>query len=148
MPPLTIRSLNARAVLAPLPRPLRTASGAIPAAPLMLLDVETDQGVPGRAYVLGYSPVTLRALCAFVQDMAELVVGKPVAPAARAGELTRALELLGGEATPLPAYDSFGLVDAVQDRGLLEASIAAGFRAVKIKAGDGSPTEDAKMVAA
>jgi len=181
MPPLTIRSLNARAVLAPLPRPLRTASGAIPAAPLLLLDVETDQGVPGRAYVFGYSPVTLRALCAFVQDMAELVVGKPVAPAARAGELTRAfrllgrqglvgmavsgldmalwdalgrhdgrpvVELLGGEATPLPAYDSFGLVDAVQDRGLLEASIAAGFRAVKIKAGDGSPTEDAKMVAA
>jgi mandelate racemase len=179
MAQLTIRSVTARGVLAPLPRPLRTASGAIPAAPLALVDVDTDQGVPGRAYVFGYSPVTLRALCAFVHDMAELVVGRPVAPVARAQQLTEAfrllgrqglvgmalsgldmalwdalgrhhgrpvVELLGGEARPLAAYDSFGLVDPVGDRPMLKASTESGFGAVKIKAGDGSPTEDAEMV--
>jgi mandelate racemase len=49
--PPTIRSLRARSVLAPMPRPLRTASGAIPQAPLVLIDVQTDQDVVGRAYV-------------------------------------------------------------------------------------------------
>ena len=95
MAKLTIRSVTARGVLAPLPRPLRTASGAIPAAPLVLVDVDTDQGVPGRAYVFGYSPVTVRALCTFLHDMAELVVGEPVAPTARAAQLTAAFRLLG-----------------------------------------------------
>ena len=181
MAPLTVRSVTARPVLAPLPRPLRTASGAIPASPLLLLDVATDQDVTGRAYVFGYGPVTLRALRALVEDLAELVVGKPVAPVARAEQLAGALrllgrqglagmalsgldmalwdalgrhhgravvELLGGEARPLPAYDSFGLVDPVEDRPLLKASLEAGFRAVKIKAGDRDPAEDAEMVGA
>jgi mandelate racemase len=181
MTPLTIRSVTARAVLAPLPRPLRTASGAIPAAPLLLIDVDTEQGVSGRAYVFGYTPATLTPLQAFVDNLAELLVGKPVAPAERAGQLALAfrllgrqglvgmalsgldmalwdalgrhhgrpvVELLGGAARPLPAYDSFGLVDPATDRASLEASVKAGFKAVKIKAGDGSADEDADMVAA
>jgi mandelate racemase len=179
--PPTIRSLTARPVLAPLPRPLRTASGAIPAAPLLLLDVGTDQDVTGRAYVFGYTPMTLQPLRAFVDNLAELVVGRPLAPADRAGQLSLAFrllgrqglvgmalsgldmalwdalgryhgrpvaELLGGEARPLPAYDSFGLVDPVKDREALEASVEAGFKAIKIKAGDGSAAEDAAMVGA
>jgi mandelate racemase len=181
MAQLTIRALTARAVLAPLSRPLRTASGAIPAAPLVLIDVDTDQGVPGRAYVFGYTPTTLRALEAFLRDLAELVVGEAVAPAARAAQLSGAfrllgrqglvgmalsgldmalwdalgrhhdrpvVELLGGEARPLPAYDSFGLVDPVEDRPMLKASLEGGFRAIKVKAGDGGPAEDAEMVGA
>ena len=35
---LTIRSLTARAVAAPLARPLRTASGDVPVSPLLLID--------------------------------------------------------------------------------------------------------------
>src|SRR5688500_7132926 len=54
---LTIRSLTARAVVAPLARPLRTASGEIPAAPLLLIDIATDQGITGRAYLFGYTKV-------------------------------------------------------------------------------------------
>jgi mandelate racemase len=181
MAPLTIRSLTARPVLAPLPRPLRTASGEIPAAPLLLLDVETHQGVTGRAYVFAYTPAVLAPLRAFVDNLAEPLVGRPVAPADRADQLALAfrllgrqglvgmalsgldmalwdalgrhqgrpvVELLGGTARPLPAYDSFGLVDPAKDRKLLEASVEAGFKAIKIKAGDGSAAEDAEMVGA
>jgi mandelate racemase len=180
MAPLTIRSVTARPVLAPLPRPLRTASGEIPAAPLLLLDVDTHQGVTGRAYVFGYTPTVLAPLRAFVDNLAEPLLGRPVAPADRATQLAAAfrllgrqglvgmalsgldmalwdalgrhqgrpvVELLGGTPRPLPAYDSFGLVDPVKDRELLEASVAAGFRAIKIKVGEGSETEDAEMVA-
>jgi mandelate racemase len=181
MSPLTIRSVRARPVLAPLPRPLRTASGAIPAAPLVLIDVETDQGITGRAYLFGYSPLTLKPLCVFLHDLTELLAGKPVAPAERVSQLSLAfrllgrqglvgmalsgldmalwdalgrrdgrpvVELLGGEAKPLPAYDSFGLVDPVKERSELEASVESGFRAIKIKIGDGSSADDAEMVRA
>ena len=180
-PSLTIRSLTARPVLAPLPRPLRTASGEIPAAPLVLIDVDTHQDVTGRGYVFAYTPMALKPLCTFLDGVSELVAGKPVAPAERAGQLALAfrlmgrqglvgmalsgldmalwdalgrrhgrpvVELLGGEAKPLAAYDSFGLVDPVKDRSLLEASLEAGFTALKIKVGDGSDSEDAEMVRA
>jgi mandelate racemase len=42
---LRIRSLKARAVMAPMRRPLATASGSITRAPLVLVDLETHQGV-------------------------------------------------------------------------------------------------------
>lgn len=59
-----------------------------------------------------------------------------------------AVELLGGTARSVPAYDSFGLVDPVADRKMLEQSIGAGFRAIKIKIGEGSAAEDAAMIRA
>ena len=177
----TIRSLHARPVLAPMPRPLRTASGAIPAAPLVLIDVQTDQDVIGRAYIFCYTPLVLKPLCTFLSDLAGLIVGKMVAPADRFLDLSQAFrllgrqglvgmalsgldmalwdalgraadrpvaELLGGTARPVPAYDSFGLVDPVADRAMLEASIGAGFQAIKIKIGERSGAEDAAMVRA
>jgi len=51
-PALTIRSVRARAVVAPIGRPVKNAFGVIEAAPLVLIDVETDQGVTGRSYTL------------------------------------------------------------------------------------------------
>jgi len=92
---LTIRSLTARAVVAPLARPLRTASGEIPAAPLLLIDIATEQGITGRAYLFAYTKVTLRALKALTEDLAPPLVGKPCAPADRAAECERTFRLLG-----------------------------------------------------
>ena len=42
---LTIQSVKARAVDAPISRPVKTAFGAIRSAPLVLIDVLTDQGI-------------------------------------------------------------------------------------------------------
>ena len=177
----TIQSLRVQPVLAPMPRPLRTASGAIPAAPLVLIDVQTDQDVIGRAYIFCYTPLVLKPLCAFLRDLGSLIIGKPIAPADRFLDLSRTfrllgrqglvgmalsgldmalwdalgraadrlvVELIGGTAKPVPAYDSFGLVDPVADRAMLEASVGAGFRAIKIKIGERSAAEDAAMVRA
>jgi mandelate racemase len=94
-PGLTIRSLSARAVIAPLARPLRTASGEIPAAPLLLIDIATEQGVTGRAYLFAYTKVTLRALKALIEDIAPLLAGKACAPSDRAAEFERTFRLLG-----------------------------------------------------
>ena len=177
---LTIRSLTARAVAAPLARPLRTASGDIPVSPLLLIDVASEEGPAGRAYIFGYTTLSLRALRAFVDDLAEVLRGRPAAPAVLAGELGarfrllgrqglvgmalsgldmalwdlcgRALdrpvvELLGGAPAPVPAYDSFGVVDPVADAAALEGSVEQGFRAIKVKIGVADLAWDAKNLA-
>jgi mandelate racemase len=182
LPPLPIiRTVRARPVLAPMPRPLRTASGNIPVSPLVLIDIDTDVGVPGRAYLFGYTARVLKPLCTLIDEISGLLLGKPAAPSERLAQLSAAfkllgrqgllgmalsgidmalwdlvarsagrpvVELLGGEAKPLPAYDSFGLVDPREDRAALEASVASGFTAIKIKIGAGSPAEDAETVRA
>src|SRR5215217_4921567 len=141
---LTVKSLDTRAVVVPLARPLRTASGEIPASPLLLMDIATDKGITGRSYLFGYTALTLRALSALAKDLSPLLVNKPVAPYDRAADFERTFRLLGrqgllgmvlsgidmalwdalgqahdlpvaallgGTARPLPAYDSYGLID-------------------------------------
>ena len=178
---LTIRSLTARAVAAPLARPLRTASGDVPVSPLLLIDVASEEGPAGRAYIFGYTTLTLRALRAFADDLAGVVRGRPAAPAALSDELAArfrlmgrqglagmvlsgldmalwdlqgraqerpVVELLGGRAAPIPAYDSYGVVDPVADRTALERSVAQGFRAIKVKIGVGDLDWDLQNLAA
>src|SRR3954453_12286520 len=54
--------------------------------------------------------------------------------------------LLGGEARPLPAYDSYGIIDPSEDAGLLERAVQSGFRAIKIKIGGGTLDDDVRIV--
>src|ERR1700749_3279106 len=56
---LTIDSIAARAVLVPMSRPLRTAAGDVPATPLVLVDVQTSEGIVGRSYAFAYTPLML-----------------------------------------------------------------------------------------
>jgi hypothetical protein len=76
IPDLVIREIRARPVVAPLPRPIRTASGDVLDAPLLLIDVLTDVGVTGRAYAFAYTPLTLRSLAQFACDIAPELIGK------------------------------------------------------------------------
>ena len=176
-----IRALKVRCVEAPLPRPLRTASGEIPAAPLVLIDLETDTGVIGRAYLFAYTRAVLVPIARFLESLAEALEGQSVSPVERARDfearfrllgrqglvgmalagldmalwdaLGRArnlpvVSLLGGEPRACPAYDSYGIVDPVADRRMLETSLEQGFRAIKIKIGDGDLRRDVETVAA
>src|SRR5246500_1283271 len=180
IPDLVIREIQARAVVAPLPRPIRTASGNVPDAPLLLIDVLTGAGVTGRAYAFAYTPLTLRSLAQFVRDIAPELIGKPVSPRARMRQMEKRLKLvgwqgvagmvvgtldmalwdalaramdiplavlLGGEIRPLPAYDSFGMLAHRTDLPWLEASVASGFKAIKIKLGAGDVESDVAIVA-
>lgn len=91
----TVRTIRVRAVRAPLPRPVTTAVATLSEAPLVLIDLETEHGVPGRAYLFAYTPLALRPLAAAVEAAAELVIGRPLAPHDRRRDLTAALRLLG-----------------------------------------------------
>ena len=87
MDSLIIRDIRARAIVAPLTRPVRTASGAVAVSPLILVDVLTEQGITGNAYLFGYTPVTLRPLLALIDEIKPELIGKTVVPVARMQQL-------------------------------------------------------------
>jgi hypothetical protein len=66
---LTIREIKTRAVVAPLKRPVRTAVGTIPSAPLILIDVLTEQGSAGRSYIFAYTTAALIPLVRLVDEI-------------------------------------------------------------------------------
>lgn len=72
--PLTISGLTVRAVDPPMERPIQTASGEIPTAALVLLDLHTREGVTGSAYAFCYASAVLRpvrdALAALEPELA------------------------------------------------------------------------------
>src|SRR4029450_739796 len=76
----TIRDISVRAVNAPLARPIRTAVGAIPSAPLVLIDVNTDQGVVGGSYIFAYTAVALAPLAWLAAEISGELAGQPVVP--------------------------------------------------------------------
>jgi mandelate racemase len=182
MDKLSIRNIRARGVLAPFKRPLASASGAMAKAALVLIDLETDQGVSGRSYLFAFTPGMLRPIVSCVESLGELLKGDPVAPCdierkmrkqfvlfdtpgilglAIAGvdmcawdALARALgiplvELLGGRAQSIRAYNSCGLwiqpVERLADEA--EALLAEGsFSAVKLRIGRDDPRQDLAAV--
>jgi mandelate racemase len=79
-PQLHIRNIQARPVIVPMKRPLRTGSGAVTQAPLLLIDLQTEEGVTGRSYLFGYQPYTLRPLHDLVMAFAEIIMGDRVSP--------------------------------------------------------------------
>jgi mandelate racemase len=178
---LTIRSLRARPVVVPLRRAVRTAVGTIEAAPLVLIDVATEEGVTGRSYLFGYTRPALGPLVRLVEELDAELKGQAVVPVERMrwfdrrfrligwqgliGMVVSGLDmafwdalgqaagwpvarLLGGEPKPLPAYDSYGTIDPRADEGDIRRSLDAGFRAIKIKLGEGDLAKDLASVKA
>lgn len=89
-----IQDVTARAVLAPLDPPLQTASGEVPAAPLVLVDVTTSDGVTGHAYLFCYTPMVLAALTSLVEEFGAALVGSSSAPRTVEADLRGRLRLL------------------------------------------------------
>jgi mandelate racemase len=97
---LTIRGLRTRAVRVPMRRPLRTSGGTISQAPLVLVDLETEEGIPGRAYLFAYSDLAARTIRQLLAGILEMVRGEPVAPVAIAKKLQARFTLVGREGLP------------------------------------------------
>lgn len=58
---LTLRSLRARPVLLPLRRPIVARIATIAVWPLILIDLQTEEGIVGRAYLEPYLPQAIGA---------------------------------------------------------------------------------------
>jgi mandelate racemase len=51
LPPLTVRAIHSVAVEVPITYALGTSRGVISKAPLLLIDLQTEEGVTGRSYL-------------------------------------------------------------------------------------------------
>ena len=106
-PALTIRGLTVRPVLVPLARPLVTRVVTVEKAALLLIDLETEEGVTGRSYLFGYTPAGCRHLSSLLTQITEIVKGEVVAPAELYGKLRKALTLFGHQGLTLMAISGF-----------------------------------------
>lgn len=177
VPELRVHHIEGRPVLVPMRRALRTSTGAIDQAPLLLIDLWTRDGVTGHAYLFGIQPFTLEPLRSLVESLGAMLAGDRLVPfeierklcarltllgsqnlagmalsgvdmavwdaVARARELPL-VALLGGQPGRVPAYNSNGLGIMPPAEAAAEASelVAEGFRALKIRLGRPSPSED------
>ena len=89
------RDLQVRAVEVPLRRPVISKVGLFEKIPLILLDLETEQGIVGRSYIVPYLTSAVHYLVPVLRDLGAAQKGRPVAPFDSYGQGRKALGLLG-----------------------------------------------------
>jgi len=92
---LTVRAIRAVAVEVPMRHVLGTSQAAVRAAPLLLIDLETEEGVTGRAYLFCYVPAAAAAIAAMLAEIERATRGERVAPVDLWKKLTRRFTLIG-----------------------------------------------------
>ncbi|CAN5278089.1 enolase C-terminal domain-like protein [soil metagenome] len=92
---LTIRGLDVRAVDVPMQRPLTTSGGVVHTAPLVLIDLKTEEGITGCGYVFCYTPMALEPVAKLLSSLGALIEGDSLAPAVIEQKLQGNFRLLG-----------------------------------------------------
>jgi mandelate racemase len=94
-PRLTLRAIRARAVEVPMKLPLGTSAATIRSAPLLLVDVETEEGVTGHSYLFCYLPAAAPAIAAMLGEIERTAKGDSLAPVDLWTKLARRFKLIG-----------------------------------------------------
>jgi mandelate racemase len=94
-PLLTIRAIRSIGVEVPMTYALGTSRGVITKAPLLLIDLETEEGVTGRSYLWCYFPAAMPAIAKILEEVARVVEGERLAPAALWSKLAERFALIG-----------------------------------------------------
>jgi mandelate racemase len=101
-------------------RPLGTSAQSIRNAPLLLVTLETDDGICGRSYAFCYLESVARSLQVIVRDLSDFLAGHEVAPVELSGSIARYFKLTG-------LYGPLRMVASAIDSAAWDAlSIAAG----------------------
>jgi mandelate racemase len=77
---LTLQSIRARPMMLKLKRPVVARIATLTDWPLILIDLYTEEGVIGRAYLEPYIPKSMRYLIPALHDLGEMLKGRRVAP--------------------------------------------------------------------
>jgi mandelate racemase len=94
-PLLTIRAIRSIGVEVPMTYALGTSRGVITKAPLLLIDIETAEGVTGRSYLWCYFPAAIPAIAKILEEVARVVEGERLAPADLWSKLAERFALIG-----------------------------------------------------
>lgn len=93
---LTIESIQVRAVLPPLPKPLKTASGQLTHAPVLLMDLQTSEGITGLSYLFSPRQDMLKVLGDAIHAISVSIQGMRCDPVVISAFLDRQFLLFGG----------------------------------------------------
>jgi mandelate racemase len=107
MPKLTVRAIRATPVEVPLTYVLGTSAGAVRQAPLLLIDLETEEGVTGRSYLFCYLRAAAPAIACLVGEVERVVKGERAAPAELWAKLARRFTLIGVQGIVRMAMSGF-----------------------------------------
>ena len=94
-PALTVRAIKAVGVEVPMTHVLGTSKGRITRAPLLLIDVETEEGVTGRSYLWSYFRQAMPAIASILGAVEECVKGDRATPQALWDKLNARFALIG-----------------------------------------------------
>src|ERR1700730_13359741 len=92
---LTLRRLRTVGVEAPMTFALGTSRATITKAPLLLIDLETEEGLTGRAYLFCYLPAAAPAIAKTLEEIAGVVEGDRLAPIDLWAKLSKRFALIG-----------------------------------------------------
>jgi mandelate racemase len=94
-PALTIRAVRTTAVEVPMTHTLGTSRGVITRAPLLLIDLETSEGITGRSYLWSYFRQAMPAIASVLNAIEETAKNEPIAPADLWAKLSARFALIG-----------------------------------------------------
>ena len=94
-PRLTVRDLRVVAVEVPMTFVLGTSRGAFSKAPLILIDLQTEDGITGRSYLWCYVREIMPAIGTALETVAGMVKGDRVAPQELWQKLAQRFALMG-----------------------------------------------------
>jgi mandelate racemase len=95
--PLTIRDIRAAPVSVPMKLPLGTSAATIREAPLLLIDLWTEEGVIGRAYVFCYMRGIGPAAAQILAQALEFIKGDALEPLTIQAKLNKRFRLIGAQ---------------------------------------------------
>jgi len=106
-PRLTLRAIRATGVEVPLKLPLGTSAGTLRSAALLLIDLETEEGVTGHSYLFCYLPAAAAAIAAMLGEVERSLKGDRVVPADLWAKLARRFKLIGVQGIVRMAMSGF-----------------------------------------
>ena len=107
LPALTVRAVRATPVEVPANFVLGTSMGAIRQVPLLLVDVETVEGIAGRSYMFCHMRSVAAAVATLLGEVERVVKGETADPPALWAKLMRRFTLIGVQGILRMAISSF-----------------------------------------
>jgi mandelate racemase len=106
-PALTVRAIRGTPVVVPLTFVLGTSQAVLRQVPLLLVDVETEEGVTGHNYVFCFMPGIARAAIEALAEVEARVKGERATPETLWSKLTAGFRLMGVTGVARMAVSSF-----------------------------------------
>lgn len=108
---LTFRSVIVRPVLLPLRRPVVSKVGLFDQWPIILMDIETEEGIVGRSYVEPYLKNAARSIVPAIHDLAAQRKGQPIRPIEDFRQGQKSLNLIGYEGVAMIAVSGLDMAE-------------------------------------